>query len=195
MPAATASATVVLLAGGSASRFPGKLERELGGTPLVVGAYERFRADFPVVISANAPFAPAIAARLICPIVADERPGGGPLAGMIAAFAAVATPLAIVVAADLPHAEATLARELLAAREPGDEAVVPEHERGIEPLCALYEIAAFARSAPDVLRESGAVRDVLARLRVRRVAMAADRFLNINSPADWDRAVAGQGVR
>lgn len=191
MPAGIASATVVLLAGGDATRLPGKLARPFRGTPLVVDAFERFAAAFPVVVSANAPFPPGIAARLRGPIVADGVPGRGPLEGMRSAFAATRTPLAIVVAADLPHADVDLARDLLAAYEPGDEAVVPEHGGGIEPLCALYDVAAALRSVPDALRSGGSVRALLACLRVRRIAADARRFANVNTQADWDRAVAG----
>ena len=79
---------------------------------------------------------------------------------------------------------------MLDAFEPGDDAVVPTHERGIEPLCALYARAAFERAALPILHGSGAVRDVLAGLNVKTVALGADRFANINTHADWARAFA-----
>lgn len=186
-----AAVTVVLLAGGEATRLPGKLERSGGGEPLVVRAFERFRDAFPVVVSAKATFAPGIDARLACPVVVDRWTRRGPLAGILSALAAVRTPFVFVVAADLPDAGVDVVRTLIAARADGDEAVVPEHERRREPLCALYERAAFERAALPVLRGgSAAVRDVLAALRVRTVAMPAGLFTNINTRADWARAFA-----
>jgi molybdopterin-guanine dinucleotide biosynthesis protein A len=190
MRAATSDLTVVLLAGGEASRLPGKLERADLGDPLIVRAYDRFAPHFPVVISANTTFAPDIDARLDCPIVADRWSKRGPLAGILSAFAAVRTPLACVVAADLPHADADLARALLDAFEDGDDAVVPAHAGGIEPLCALYDRRTFERAALPVLHGSAAVRDVLAGLRVRTLALDPKRFANINTHADWARAFA-----
>jgi len=186
-----AAVTVVLLAGGEATRLPGKLERDDAGDPLIVRAYERFAASYPVVVSASATFAPAIDARLACPIVVDRWSRRGPLAGMLSAFAAVRTPLVCAVAADLPDVDAGVVAGLRAAYDEGVEAVVPVHERGIEPLCALYDRAAFERAGMPVLAAgTGAVRDVLAALRVATVAMPSHRFANVNTHADWARAFA-----
>lgn len=183
--------TVVLLAGGEATRLPGKLERTDAGDPLIVRAYERFAPFYPVVISASATFAPAIDARLACPIVVDRWCRRGPLAGLLSAFAAVRTPLICAIAADLPDIDAAVVQALRDAYDPAVDAVVPAHERGIEPLCALYDRAAFERVALPVLIDgTAAVRDALARLRVATVALPAHRFANINTLADWARAFA-----
>ncbi len=187
MPAATSDVTVVLLAGGEATRLPRKLERTDHGDPLIVRAYERFAPHYPVVISASATFAPEIDDRLDCPIVIDRWSKRGPLAGMLSAFAAVETKLALVVAADMPHVDADLARELLDAFGVGDDAVVPEHLHGVEPLCAMYDRAAVLRIAPHALRTSGAVHEMLAGMRVRYVAVEPARFANVNTRGDWNR--------
>ena len=77
------------------------------------------------------------------------------------------------------------------AYDPSVDAVVPSHEHGIGPLCALYDRVAFERVALPVLTDgTAAVRDALARLRVRTVAMPVHRFANINTHADWARAFA-----
>ena len=191
MPAATSDVTVVLLAGGEATRLPGKLERTDAGDPLIVRAYERFAPSYPVVISASATFAPEIDARLGCPIVVDRWTRRGPLAGMLSAFAAVDTPLVCAIAADLPAVDASVVRALRDAYDPTVDAVVPSHERGIEPLCALYDRTAFERAGLPILVDgTAAVRDALARLRVRTLALPAHLFANINTRADWARALA-----
>ncbi|HEY8321915.1 MAG TPA: molybdenum cofactor guanylyltransferase [Candidatus Baltobacteraceae bacterium] len=188
---AEAGVTVVLLAGGEATRLPGKLERTDAGDPLIVGAYERFAPFYPVVVSASATFAPAIDARLACPIVVDRWSRRGPLAGILSALAAVRTPLICAVAADLPEVDADLVRALREAFHPDVDAVVPVHERGVEPLCALYDRAAFERAGLPVLtRGTGAVRDALAGLRVATLAVPSHRFANVNTHADWARAFA-----
>lgn len=189
MPAGTSDVTVVLLAGGEATRLPGKLERADAGDPLIVRAYGRFAPHFPIVVSANATFAREIDARIACPIVVDRWSRRGPLAGMLSAFAAVRTRFACVVAADLPDVDADLLRTLIEACEVGDDAVVPEHEGGIEPLCALYDRIAFEPVALAELRAGrAAVRDALSHLHVRAVPLPGRRFANINSHADWARA-------
>lgn len=191
MPSAIADVTVVLLAGGEATRLPGKLERTDAGDPLIVRAYERFAPAYPVVVSASATFAPETDARLDCTVVIDRWARRGPLAGMLSAFSAVRTSLACVIAADLPAVDATVVRTLCDAYDAAAEAVVPSHERGIEPLCALYDRAAFERVALPVLtRGTAAVRDALAQLRVRTVDMPAHLFANINTHADWASAFA-----
>ena len=191
MPVATSDVTVVLLAGGEATRLPRKLERTDAGDPLIVRAYERFASSYPVVVSASATFAPEIDARLECPVVIDRWTRRGPLAGMLSAFSTVRTPLACAIAADLPDVDASIVRALCDAFDATADAVVPSHERGIEPLCALYDRAAFERVALPVLVDgTAAVRDALAQLRVRTVDMPAHLFANINTHADWARAFA-----
>ncbi|MDQ2991913.1 MAG: molybdenum cofactor guanylyltransferase [Candidatus Eremiobacteraeota bacterium] len=185
MPAATSDVTVVLLAGGEATRLPRKLERTDHGDPLIVRAYERLAPHFPVVISASATFSPEIDARLTCPIVIDRWSRRGPLAGIVSAFAAFRTPLAFVVAADMPQADADIANRLLEHYSRGDDAVVPKHLDGVEPLCALYDRISLLRNAPLVLSMSGAVRDLLAGMEVRFVPMETARFANINTRDDW----------
>jgi len=188
---ADADVTVVLLAGGEATRLPGKLERADAGDPLIVRAYERFAPFYPVVVSASATFARAIDDRLACPIVVDRWSRRGPLAGILSTLAAVRTRLVCVVAADLPEVAADLVRALRQAYRPDVDAVVPVHEGGVEPLCALYDRAAFERAGLPVLtRGTGAVRDALGGLRVATLALPSRRFANINTHADWARAFA-----
>ncbi len=194
MPVGTSDLTVVLLAGGEATRLPRKLERTDHGDPLIVQAYERFAPHFPVVISASAAFAPEVDARLACPIAIDRWTKRGPLAGLLSALAVVDTTLAFVVAADMPNVGAEVARELLAVYLALDDAVVPEHRYGVEPLCALYDRAAVLRVAPPILRTSGAVRDVLAGMNVRYVGMEPERFANVNTPDDWNREFKGRAA-
>jgi len=50
-------AAILLLAGGKARRFPGKLERHLDGEPMIVRSYRRLRASpWPVYVAAKATF-------------------------------------------------------------------------------------------------------------------------------------------
>ncbi len=182
-----ADTAVVILAGGEASRLPGKLELDAGGLPLILRVFRNVRAAGPVYVSASRSFPPDIDMALDCPIIIDRWPRRGPLAGLYSALEYVREPRVFVVAGDAPHVDASVASELAAAWEPGVQAVVPENRQGrLEPLCALYERAAFLNAAGPILRaESGGVAAVVERLRAKRVRLTDERvFANVNTPAD-----------
>jgi molybdopterin-guanine dinucleotide biosynthesis protein A len=178
---------VVLLAGGEATRLPGKLELDAGGLPLVVRVLRNVRAAGPVYISANRSFPPHIDMALDCPVIIDRWPGRGPLAGLVSALELVREPWFFTVAADAPLVDAGVVRELAAAWEPGIQAVVPVNEAGrLEPLCALYERVAFLEAAGEAAaRGSGGVAAVVERLQAKRVRLSDERvFANVNTAAD-----------
>ncbi len=119
----------------------------------------------------------------------------GPLAGLLAALTAAAARAALVLAVDLPLVPAELLWRLV-ERLPGLDAVVPSSPRGPEPLCAVYgpgclepirrRMGAGERKAtvfwPEV-RVLQITPDELADL-----GDPEGLFLNVNAPADYERA-------
>jgi molybdenum cofactor guanylyltransferase len=185
-----AESAIVILAGGAATRFPGKLEREIDGTPMLLRVYERLRGARPIYIAGKGGFPDALDARLDCTLIVDRQPGRGPLAALVGACGAIDARRVFAVAADLPNVDAALLDELERARVDGDEAVVPEHDGGIEPLAALYDRTAILERGSALLEEKkSAMRDLLAGLRVRYVRMESTPFVNVNTPADLERAL------
>jgi molybdopterin-guanine dinucleotide biosynthesis protein A len=95
------------------------------------------------------------------------------------------------VAGDAPLVEGSFIDRLIAERRPGDEAVVPIHERDgkrqPEPLAALYDRVAFLREAFPIVRRGGAaLRVVLDRLQTHYVEIDDPRiFTNVNTPEDY----------
>jgi molybdopterin-guanine dinucleotide biosynthesis protein A len=186
---AAGDVTTVILAGGRATRLPGKLELPVAGEPLLAHVYHQLRGAAPVVIAAAGTFSPSLDAALDCPLVVDRWPGRGPLAGLLSASSEIATPWIFAVAGDAPHVTPVVLQTLLDSRHDGDEAVVSEHDGRLEPLASLYRRDALEREGHDVLHEGKAsMHALLDRLRVRRVTMPADLFLNINTAADLDQA-------
>jgi molybdopterin-guanine dinucleotide biosynthesis protein A len=178
---------VVILAGGEASRLPGKLELDAGGVPLIVRVYRNVRAAGPVYISAKGSFGVEIDRALECPIVVDRWPQRGPLAALYHVLGYVREPRVFVVAADAPFVDASLAAELLAHWEPDAQAVVPVNGQGrLEPLCALYDRLALLEAARSVLSHgSGGVAAAVERLAAKRVRLSNERvFANVNTAAD-----------
>ena len=129
-----------------------------------------------------------IARELDCPVVADSRPGLGPLGGLVSTFEKVAQTRCFAVAGDAPLLNCAALGELLSVWEDELEAVVAERDGRVEPLCGLYDRAAFLREGMRELETgSGAVAAVVERLHHRRVRLSDDRLLaNINTSADRD---------
>jgi molybdenum cofactor guanylyltransferase len=177
--------TVVILAGGKATRFPGKLEVPIEGTPLLVHVYRQFRDCARVVIAGAGTFSSRLDAQLDCPIVVDRWPGRGPLGGLLSACGELTTRRVFALAGDAPRVTPRVLEMLLDAFTDGDEAVVPAHDGRHEPLAALYDREAMLREGFDVLHHGNAsMHALLAKLRTRSVAFDSEFFTNINTVAD-----------
>ncbi|MEJ5367743.1 MAG: molybdenum cofactor guanylyltransferase [Bryobacteraceae bacterium] len=119
----------------------------------------------------------------------DERfPGLGPLSGIDAALRSGFADWCLVLACDMPGADAPSLRLLLrAALDSGlDAAVTVSPPDKPEPLCAAYH----ARLAPVVeqllLQRRLAVHELLASIRWAPFPAPHPRFAaNINTPAEW----------
>jgi molybdopterin-guanine dinucleotide biosynthesis protein A len=176
---------IVILAGGRATRFPGKLEAALDGEPLLARVYRHMRHLAPTLIAGRDTFSGELDTLLDCPIVVDRWPDRGPLGGLLSAAHETAASHIFAVAGDAPLVTGEIFRALLAAWQDGDEAAVPEHDGRLEPLAAIYDREALMREAWECLRgEDPSMHELLGRLRVRRVACDARIFANINTSAD-----------
>ena len=188
---------VVILAGGEATRLPGKLELAAGDVPMIVRVYRNVSPKRTTFISCRGGFAPEVDALLDCPMVVDRWERRGPLCGLLSTMLEMETALVFAVAGDAPFVDGAFIERLAAAWRPGDEAVVPAHEVAgkmrLEPLAALYDREAFVREGQEVLHGAGSLLAVLDRLAVRRYPVAGDDvkiFTNVNTPEDYANAVA-----
>lgn len=196
-----ADVTIVLLAGGAATRLPGKLALPLNGEPLLIRIYRRLTADgTPCILSVRDRLDPRLAGLISCEIVTDEISDGGPLGAVLSCARKVRTPLFAAVAGDLPDIDLGFIAKLLKTfhdREAaGDapDAVLPTWPDGkVEPLAALYASAPWIGGAERALaagrRKVTAALDGL-KVAPYHVTSEDERMLaNVNTPEDYERAV------
>lgn len=183
--------TVIVLAGGEATRLPGKLFMDAGDLPLLVRVYRNAGAGRACLISCKGALPYEIDLLIDAPAVIDRWPLRGPLSGLLSTMSEAKSPWIFAVAGDAPFVDAALIDALEAQIEPGDEAIVPRRmhdgELQMEPLAALYQREAFLREGMAVLSAgNGSLRAVIDRLKTRFVDIADERiFTNVNTPADY----------
>ena len=183
---------VAILAGGEATRLPNKLALATGDVPMLVRVYRNVCGGRATYVSTRGSFSPEIEALLDCPMVVDRYEHRGPLCGLLSTMEAMSTPLVFAVAGDAPFIDSAFIDRVAAAWQPGDEAVIPVHERNgreqLEPLAALYDRKAFLREGSTLLATDGSMHGVIARLRVRQLPISpqdAHIFANVNTQADY----------
>jgi molybdopterin-guanine dinucleotide biosynthesis protein A len=154
---------------------------------MVLAAVQPLVTD--IVISTNHPDAYAWTG---LPLVADNFPHRGPLAGLEAGLAASNAAINLVVACDMPWLETALLAFLL-GQAPGYQAVVPLNAEGrAEPLCAVYSKAGLPvirrHLAEDSLKMSDLLDDVKTLFVPAQKLAEFDpelrSFRNLNRPTD-----------
>jgi molybdopterin-guanine dinucleotide biosynthesis protein A len=182
---------VLILGGGEATRLPGKLELAAGELPMLARVFRNVSPGRETWLSGKGAYSPALDALLQAPMAIDRWSMRGPLGGMLTTMAQMRARWVFAVAGDAPFVDAPFIETLAALRQPGDEAIVPVHDREgkrqLEPLAALYDRSAFLREGMPVLRSGrGALRIVLDRMKTRYVEVAEPRiFANVNTPEDY----------
>lgn len=132
----------------------------------------------------------------------DLLPGIGPLGGLHTALTRSPSRRTLVVAGDLPFLSAAFLRHLT-ARAPCSEAVVPRNAGGLQPLCAVYDRSCLDAIQARINRGQPRLTELAGALRMTEVgpdevaAFDPDGILllNVNTPADYARAVAAAAGR
>jgi molybdopterin-guanine dinucleotide biosynthesis protein A len=186
-----------ILAGGASSRFGSPKALATVDGVRIIDRVRRAIAEAvdDIVLIANEP---ELFADLHLPTVGDRAPGMGPLAGVDAALRWAmgrGAGGALCVSCDLPFASSGLLREIVARGDAG-RAVVPESERGIEPLCAWYPMSALAEIDRLLRSDDRSMRALLAVVETERLPIDLVRrfgdpetlFFNVNTRDDLERA-------
>jgi molybdopterin-guanine dinucleotide biosynthesis protein A len=204
-----------VLAGGQSTRMGrDKTLLEINGRPLVEHALDLLRSlDLNPRICGSRPDLARFA-----PVVPDNFPRSGPLAGIEAALAVSDTELNLFVPVDLPGLRREFLHWMLTRAERSRAvATIPRYGGRVQPLCAVYSrrlLDGLRRSLAEgnfkvmiALREAAAsLGEAIDEFDVESVASAlvptewpwdpplADWFRNANTPTDYEslRAVLEQ---
>lgn len=185
----------VILAGGGGRRMGGadKAMLDLAGQSLVSRVIERIEPQVEAIaISANGN--PVRFAALHLPVLPDDAPSG-PLSGILAGLdwaARLGATSVVSVAVDSPFFPADLVPQLvLAAETAGTQVALAESEGQVHPTFGLWPVALRDDLRATLKRGEARVMDFAGR---HHSALAEfsdpSAFLNLNSPADLDRAEA-----
>jgi molybdenum cofactor guanylyltransferase len=180
--------TVGLLAGGRATRLGGLDKAWLlrDGVPQVERLRDRFAAHASrVLVSANRDLPRYAAAGIDA--IPDRHPDTGPLSGLDALAAATTTPWLFTLPVDALHVDTSVLARLIDAA--GDTGASAEDDDGLQPLVALWPVAALRVAAADALTgDDFSVRGLQRALGMRTLRFAQIRFGNLNTPDDLVRA-------
>lgn len=186
--------TCGILAGGASSRMGrNKALMTFRGKPLIRHQIDVLSPLFKeVIIGANDPEPYRSFGVRVVPDLLPERCS---LAGIHALLNAAIRPRVFAVACDMPFLNPALIQKMLEV--PGEpDVVVPESDRGLEPLHALYGPWCVAAIEDCAQRGAWKVTDFYAAVRVHKVR-ATDAewrvdgkspFLNANTPEEWRSA-------
>jgi molybdopterin-guanine dinucleotide biosynthesis protein A len=169
---------MVLTGGGSVRLGRDKATTVVAGRRMVDRVLDQIPSGVPVVVVGPDP-------RVSRPVVVarEDPPRGGPAAAIGAGIGRVETELVAVIAADMPWAAAVVV-ELLGQLGP-EQALVPIADGFPQPLCAVYRSDAL-RAADAAAGMS--MRELLAGLHVRTIPVEGARMMDIDTPADLERA-------
>ncbi|MFH8249181.1 molybdenum cofactor guanylyltransferase [Microbacterium sp. B2969] len=200
----------ILLAGGRASRVDGAAKPlfEVGGQTLLartIAAVVAVGAN-PVVVAAPRPdTGPATGRDGASAVtwVREDPPFGGPVAGVVAAFAPVAAwepepEWTFLLACDLPRVDAAVERlsaDILLLPSDTDGACLADPSSRPQWLTGLYRTTALRAAAaamPDAGRDAP-VRDLVADLAIAAIAASADLTDDVDTWEDLKRARARAG--
>lgn len=190
--------TGIILAGGKNKRFGGenKAFLRVGEKRIMDRVYDVMRPFcYEIVIAANNPLDYLEWGAKITTDIFSDRSS---LTGLHAGLTLAQTPHAFVCACDAPFLKKAVVKTILEAIDSHIDIVVPETEKGLEPLCAVYSKRCLPMIELALARKNFAIRNIYNMSRVKTISEKALRrldpelasFFNVNTPEDLKIAEA-----
>lgn len=132
------SCTGVILAGGLNLRFGGKNKAlsKVGGETILDRTLSSFGTLFAETMVVTKTPLEYLAWNTL--VVTDIFPARSPLAGLHAGLTYSKTPYIFITACDTPFIKTALIQAILNEIDAKSDVIVPETEKGLQPLCAVY---------------------------------------------------------
>jgi molybdopterin-guanine dinucleotide biosynthesis protein A len=186
----------VILSGGLSSRFSGRNKAflEIDGKTILERIVAVFADLFDeIILVTNEPLAYT---DWDVKIVSDLFEQRSSLTGLHAGLFYTTRPYAFFTACDTPFVNPGLVRLLVDNIDPTVDVVVPETEKGLEPLFAVYSRRCIKPFRESIEQQKFKISRVFSTMRVRTVPETRLRrkdpdlisFFNINAPEDLTRA-------
>lgn len=126
------------------------------------------------------------------PVYPDEVPNCGPLGGVYTALRQRQAEWNLIVACDLPNVRAADLSQILQAAVRGNasaDCLIPvAATSGRQPLCALYHSRCLSKLEEALANKQFRMMELLENLKVVPVnGLRPELFVNVNTPADWER--------
>ncbi len=196
------SMTAIILAGGKNVRMGGRNKAflKIGDKTFIEHQIERLKRVFKeVIISARIP---DLYSHLNLPTVTDIIPDKGPLGGIYSGLIKASSFFSFVIACDMPFVNVELIeylkeQTLVGAGLPRPyDVVVPQSERGLEPLHAFYSKNCIELIRKQLDSDALKIADFLSRVKVRVVTLEEvkhienvyNALVNLNTEEDYRTA-------
>jgi molybdopterin-guanine dinucleotide biosynthesis protein A len=189
--------TSIILAGGKSSRLgQSKALQVIDGKSLIQWVIDRLAilSTEIIIVTAHGEAIPCSSAVRI-KTVADIYPGKGPLVGIYSGLIASSSSRVIVVGCDTPFLSVGLLKYMTRLSSTFD-VVVPQIEKKVEPLCAVYSKSCVAPIQELLERNELQISKLFSTVKVKYVEEDETNrfdpehlsFFNINNQDDLERA-------
>lgn len=185
--------TAIVLAGGKSSRMGRDkcLITSPDGTLMIENIINVFsQLTGRILINANNPQSYL---RFGHPVIADTFKNCGPLCGIFTGLSASTTEINLFAPCDMPFLTAEFYQFLLEQIN-GYDAVVPEFDGKIYPICSVLKKSTQAIALGQIQKHNYRVRDFLRLIKVKYIDVRTnsrifsdDLLMNVNTPADLQR--------
>lgn len=184
--------TVAILAGGRSRRMGSdKALLTIEGIPLiqrVINAAHNL-TDARIIIS-NSPDNHSL---FLWPLVPDRFPDAGPLGGLATALHHATTSHLLLLACDMPNLTLPLLQYLVNQPRASHGVIIPEDEKGLQPLCAVYSRSILPLAEDAIKQGRLSIRTFIERIDACVVdkekwathSEVSDPFSNFNTPEEY----------